>query len=292
MGSALRLHPLLVIFGLLAGGEIYGLRRASSSRCRSSPPAVRRGSSSPSASRSSRGRRAWAGGCRWRSRSSRARPTRPMRRRPFRLPLRLRPPRSPPTAHGRPRRPRSRRTRRRRCSDRLRAAYSSTVSTFPATRLRRLRRTGALRALVRETRLDLDDFVMPLFVGPRAAARTRRCPAMGRCSVDERRARGRGARRGRRPRRDPVRDPGREGRGGLRRVGRRRHRPAGAARAAAALPRARAAHRRLPLRVHRRTATAACSSTARSTTTRRSSCSRARRSATSRPAPTPSARAT
>jgi predicted PurR-regulated permease PerM len=24
MGSALRLHPLLVIFGLLAGGEIYG----------------------------------------------------------------------------------------------------------------------------------------------------------------------------------------------------------------------------------------------------------------------------
>jgi predicted PurR-regulated permease PerM len=25
MGNALRLHPLLVIFGLLAGGEIYGL---------------------------------------------------------------------------------------------------------------------------------------------------------------------------------------------------------------------------------------------------------------------------
>ena len=25
MGSALRLHPLLVIFGLLSGGEIYGL---------------------------------------------------------------------------------------------------------------------------------------------------------------------------------------------------------------------------------------------------------------------------
>jgi porphobilinogen synthase len=31
-----------------------------------------------------------------------------------------------------------------------------------------LRRTNALRALVRETRLDLDDFVMPLFVGPEA----------------------------------------------------------------------------------------------------------------------------
>jgi hypothetical protein len=28
MGSALRLHPLLVIFGLLAGGEIYGLAGA------------------------------------------------------------------------------------------------------------------------------------------------------------------------------------------------------------------------------------------------------------------------
>ncbi|MFL5919204.1 MAG: porphobilinogen synthase [Gaiellaceae bacterium] len=42
------------------------------------------------------------------------------------------------------------------------------MSTFPVTRLRRLRRTDALRSLVRETRLDLDDFVMPLFVGPEA----------------------------------------------------------------------------------------------------------------------------
>ena len=25
MGNALRLHPLLVIFGLLAGAEVYGL---------------------------------------------------------------------------------------------------------------------------------------------------------------------------------------------------------------------------------------------------------------------------
>ena len=40
------------------------------------------------------------------------------------------------------------------------------MSTFPPTRLRRLRRTGRLRSLVRETRLDLDDFVMPLFVCP------------------------------------------------------------------------------------------------------------------------------
>ncbi|MCU0258455.1 MAG: porphobilinogen synthase [Solirubrobacteraceae bacterium] len=35
---------------------------------------------------------------------------------------------------------------------------------FPVTRLRRLRRTPALRELVRETRLDAGDLVMPLFV--------------------------------------------------------------------------------------------------------------------------------
>jgi porphobilinogen synthase len=44
------------------------------------------------------------------------------------------------------------------------------VSSFPITRLRRFRRTSALRALVRETRLSLDDFVMPLFVGPQELA--------------------------------------------------------------------------------------------------------------------------
>ncbi len=35
---------------------------------------------------------------------------------------------------------------------------------FPATRLRRLRRTGALRGLIRETRLDAGDLILPLFV--------------------------------------------------------------------------------------------------------------------------------
>jgi porphobilinogen synthase len=38
--------------------------------------------------------------------------------------------------------------------------------SFPATRLRRLRRTEALRALVRETSLSLEDVVMPLFACP------------------------------------------------------------------------------------------------------------------------------
>jgi porphobilinogen synthase len=37
---------------------------------------------------------------------------------------------------------------------------------FPATRLRRLRRTPALRAMVRETKLSVDDLVLPLFACP------------------------------------------------------------------------------------------------------------------------------
>jgi porphobilinogen synthase len=40
------------------------------------------------------------------------------------------------------------------------------MSGFPVTRLRRLRRTDTLRALVRETRLSLDDVVMPIFACP------------------------------------------------------------------------------------------------------------------------------
>jgi porphobilinogen synthase len=58
------------------------------------------------------------------------------------------------------------------------------VSTFPATRLRRLRRTGALRSLVRETRIDPADFVYPLFVGPESRA-NEELPALGRFSVDD-----------------------------------------------------------------------------------------------------------
>jgi porphobilinogen synthase len=57
------------------------------------------------------------------------------------------------------------------------------VSTFPVTRLRRLRRTSALRSLVREARLDLDQFVMPLFVGPVPVANPE-LPGMARHSVE------------------------------------------------------------------------------------------------------------
>jgi porphobilinogen synthase len=57
------------------------------------------------------------------------------------------------------------------------------MSSFPVTRLRRLRRTGALRDLVRETSLSLDDLVMPLFVAP-AALPNERLPGLVRHTVD------------------------------------------------------------------------------------------------------------
>jgi porphobilinogen synthase len=56
-------------------------------------------------------------------------------------------------------------------------------SSFPDTRLRRLRRIGALRDLVRETPLAVDDLVMPLFVAPKALP-NERLPALARLTVD------------------------------------------------------------------------------------------------------------
>ena len=58
------------------------------------------------------------------------------------------------------------------------------MSSFPVTRLRRLRRSDRLRSLVRETRLDLDDFVFPLFVGPETMPNPD-LPALGRHSVED-----------------------------------------------------------------------------------------------------------
>ncbi len=57
------------------------------------------------------------------------------------------------------------------------------MSSFPEVRLRRFRRTGALRGLVRETRLSLDQFVMPLFVAGEALPDAA-LPAMSRLTVD------------------------------------------------------------------------------------------------------------
>ncbi|HEU5362681.1 MAG TPA: porphobilinogen synthase [Gaiellaceae bacterium] len=57
------------------------------------------------------------------------------------------------------------------------------MSVFPVTRLRRLRRTGALRDLVRETTLSVDDLVMPLFVAPDALP-NERLPGLARHTVE------------------------------------------------------------------------------------------------------------
>ena len=56
---------------------------------------------------------------------------------------------------------------------------------FPQTRLRRLRRTPVLRDLVRETRLDPGDFVMPLFVEAGLDGRSpiESMPGVGRLSI-------------------------------------------------------------------------------------------------------------
>src|SRR2546421_1938930 len=58
---------------------------------------------------------------------------------------------------------------------------------FPVTRLRRLRRTGELRNLVRETRLTPDAFVYPLFVCPGEGVRkeVRSMPGVCNLSIDE-----------------------------------------------------------------------------------------------------------
>ena len=58
---------------------------------------------------------------------------------------------------------------------------------FPVTRLRRLRRTGELRNLVRETRLTPDSFVYPMFVCPGKGVRkeVRSMPGVFNLSVDE-----------------------------------------------------------------------------------------------------------
>ncbi len=58
---------------------------------------------------------------------------------------------------------------------------------FPATRMRRLRRTGSLRALVRETSLEPGDLIYPLFLCPGQGVR-REVPSMPgvfNLSVDE-----------------------------------------------------------------------------------------------------------
>ncbi len=57
---------------------------------------------------------------------------------------------------------------------------------FPITRMRRLRRTGALRGLVRETHLDAGDLILPLFVTTGTDVRDpiASMPGVARLSID------------------------------------------------------------------------------------------------------------
>jgi porphobilinogen synthase len=57
------------------------------------------------------------------------------------------------------------------------------VDSFPATRLRRLRRTGGLRGLVRETSLSVEHLVQPLFVAPEPLPNDR-LPPLSRLTVE------------------------------------------------------------------------------------------------------------
>jgi len=58
---------------------------------------------------------------------------------------------------------------------------------YPALRMRRLRRTAALRRLVRETRVSVDDLILPLFVVPGSGVRrpVASMPGVAQTSVDE-----------------------------------------------------------------------------------------------------------
>jgi porphobilinogen synthase len=69
----------------------------------------------------------------------------------------------------------------------LRRLLKLRVMAFPVNRLRRLRRTETLRALVRETRLTPESFVYPLFICPGTGIRkeVRSMPGVFNLSVDE-----------------------------------------------------------------------------------------------------------
>ena len=221
MGNALRLHPLLVIFGLAAGAELYGLAgradRAAAARRRPRDLGVLRRPHHV---------RAVVRASPCRSRSSWSRSTRRVRLGRELVP---RHPAAPAAPHRRAARPRARDLA---LARRPRACRSS-------SRPRRCRTSGCRRS--------------------RATRSTR---SLREC---------RGARAPRRAGGDPLRHARGEGRRGLGRVDRGRHRAAGAARAAPALPGAAAADRRLSLRVHVARPLRRHRTTARSTTTRRSS---------------------
>ena len=129
----------------------------------------------------------------------------------------------------------------------------SPAMAFPATRLRRLRKTGVLRDLVRETELAARHLVYPMFVVHGIDGRDAdRGDAGHRPPLD----RGTRSRRPARPHALGIPAvllfglPAEQGRGGLRRLGRRGRRPARHARDQGRAPRPAGDHRRLPVRVH------------------------------------------
>ena len=65
--------------------------------------------------------------------------------------------------------------------------YNFGIMAFPITRMRRLRSSDTIRAMVRETRLSPDNFVYPLFVCPGEGVRkeVRSMPGVYNLSVDE-----------------------------------------------------------------------------------------------------------
>lgn len=68
-----------------------------------------------------------------------------------------------------------------------RAVLDFSVMAYPVNRLRRLRRTEALRSLVRETRLSPEGFIYPLFICPGEGIRKeiRSMPGIFNLSIDE-----------------------------------------------------------------------------------------------------------
>jgi porphobilinogen synthase len=68
-----------------------------------------------------------------------------------------------------------------------RVQQAAPLPGFPAVRLRRLRRTDALRRMVRETTLAVDDLILPLFVMPGRGVRQPISSMPGHCqlSLDE-----------------------------------------------------------------------------------------------------------
>ena len=123
---------------------------------------------------------------------------------------------------------------------------------FPTYRPRRLRRTETLRAMVRETTLDANDLIYPLFVEFGDGRPSRGLLDAGRLQHLARPAsrRDRRAQGARHPGGHPLRHSGDEGRGGQRRICRGRHRAAGDPHDQGARSRVLRHHRRLHVRVH------------------------------------------